>query len=126
MPQIKALGIDVIFLSGDRPELLYASLREETQEDIANLDYKIYSDADMQAAIALGIAFKVPEMAINRRLEKGDDIGESSMLRHAALPVPAVFAIDQSGVIQFDFVAADYKVRLPADELLTVAQKLVE
>ncbi|MDA1062839.1 MAG: peroxiredoxin-like family protein [Proteobacteria bacterium] len=126
MPQINALGIDVIFLSGDRPELLYASLREETQDDIANLDYKIYSDADMQAAIALGIAFKVPEMAINRRIDKGDDIGESSMLQHGALPVPAVFAIDQSGVIQFDFVEADYKVRLPADELLAVAQKLVE
>lgn len=126
VPAIAAMGIDVLFLSGDRPELLYASLAADTQQAIADLDYKIFSDADMQAAFAFGIAFEAPQMAIDRRVQKGDDIAESSMLKHGALPVPAVYAIDQSGVIRFDFVEADYKVRLPADELLAVAQGLVQ
>jgi len=126
VPQISAMGVDVMFLSGDRPEKLYASLEADTQEAIAALDYRIYSDADAEAAIALGIAFKASESTINRRHEKGQDIQESSMLKHGVLPVPAVYAIDRSGVIRFNFVQANYKVRLPADELLAVARELVQ
>lgn len=122
---INALGVDVLFLSGDRPELLYKSLKQETQQDIADLDYQILSDADAQAAIALGIAFKAPQMAIDRRAEKGDDIVGSSMARHGVLPVPSVFAVAQDGIIAFAYSNADYKVRLPADELLTVVKGLV-
>jgi len=126
VPEIAAMGVDVMFLSGDRPEMLYASLKTDTQEDIAGLDYKIYSDADAQAAIALGIAFKASEGTIKRRQDKGQDIDDSSMLQHGVLPVPAVYAIDTSGTIRFDFVEPDYKVRLPSEELLAVAKELAE
>jgi peroxiredoxin len=126
VPEIAALGVDVMFLSGDRPEMLYASLAADTQETIADLDYKIYSDADAQAAIALGIAFKASERTINRRQDKGQDIEDSSMLQHGVLPVPAVYAIDTSGTIRFDFVEPNYKVRLPSEELLAVAKELAE
>ena len=126
VPEIAALGVDVMFLSGDRPEMLYASLAADTQETIADLDYKIYSDADAQAAIALGIAFKASDRTINRRLDKGQDIEDSSMLQHGILPVPAVYAIDTSGMIRFDFVEPNYKVRLPSEQLLTVAKELAE
>ena len=36
IPEIRELGIDVLFLSGDRSELLYESLKQETQDDIAD------------------------------------------------------------------------------------------
>ena len=121
IPQIRELGVDVLFLSGDRAELLFESLKMETQEDIAGLNYTLLSDGDAQAAMALGIAFKASQRSIDWQLEKGQDIDGSSMLRHGVLPVPAVFAIDQSGIIQFAFTNADYKIRLPADDLLAVA-----
>lgn len=124
IPTIRELGVDVLFLSGDRSELLFASLREETQEDIDGLDYTILSDADVQAATALGIAFRASEQTINRRHEKGEDIEGSSMQKHRVLPVPAVFAIDRHGVIQFVFTNADYKIRLPADQLLAAAREI--
>jgi len=126
VPEIAAMGVDVMFLSGDRPEMLYASLAMDTQEDIADLDYKIYSDADAQAAIALGLAFKTSDRTVDRFVEKGQDIADSSMMQHGVLPVPAVYAIDTSGMIRFDFVEPDYKVRLPSDELLAVAKELAE
>lgn len=122
--EIDALGIDVLFLSGDRPDLLYKSLSRETQEEIAGLDYTILSDADAQAAIAFGIAFKASQKTIDRRNQKGDDIVDSSMLRHGVLPVPSVFAIDRDGIIAFAHSNPNYKVRLPADELLRVATEL--
>jgi peroxiredoxin len=124
IPQIRELGVDVLFLSGDRAELLFDSLSQETQEDIAGLDYTLLSDADAQAAVALGIAFKTSERTINGRHAKNQDIEGSSMLKHGVLPVPAVFAIDSEGVIKFAFTNADYKVRLPADELLAVTREI--
>lgn len=126
MPQIRELGVDILFLSGDRPELLYKSLKSDTQDDIVNLDYRIYSDADAQAAIALGIAFKVDERTVSRRLEKGEDIADSSMQRHGVLPVPAVFVIDTDGQIAYTFIEADYKIRLPATDLLAAVQEAVQ
>jgi peroxiredoxin len=126
VPQIKAMGIDVLFLSGDRPELLYSSLAADTQDDIADLDYQIYSDADAAAATAFGIAFEVDEKTVKRRREKGDDIADSSILNRGILPVPAVFAIDRSGVIRFVFAEADHRIRLPADDLLAVGSGLVQ
>jgi peroxiredoxin len=122
---IDALGVDVLFLSGDRPELLYKSLKKETQQDIADLDYQIFSDADAQAAIAFGVAFKAPQKAIDMRGEKGDDIMGSSMAKHGILPVPSVFAVGEDGIIAFAYSNVNYKVRLPADELLTVVKGMV-
>ena len=122
--EIDALGVEVLFLSGDRPALLYKSLSRETQKDIADLDYRILSDADAQAAIAFGIAFKASQKTIDRRIEKGQDINESSMLKHGVLPVPSVFAIDRNGVIAFSYSEPNYKLRLPAGELLRVATEI--
>lgn len=124
--EIDALGIDVLFLSGDRPELLYSTLSRETQEDIAGLDYQILSDADAQAAIALGIAYKASQRTIDRRKDKGQDIEDSSMLQHGILPVPAVFAIDSGGKIAFVYANPNYRIRLPAAELLAVAKEIVQ
>ncbi len=124
IPEITASGVDVLFLSGDRPELLYRSLERETQDDIEGRDYRILSDARANAAIAFGIAYRVPDMVIERRHANGDDIAESSMTRHGVLPVPSVFAIGRDGIIAFAFSEPNYKIRLPADELLEVARVL--
>lgn len=124
IPEIRALGIDVLFLSGDRPELLYDSLEPQARDDIEGLDYTILSDADAQASIALGIAFKAAQRTIDYVNGKGDGYRKSSMERHGILPVPAVFAIGRDGVIAFTFVNPDYKSRLPADELLAAARAI--
>jgi peroxiredoxin len=124
IPEINAMGVDVLFLSGDRSELLVSSLRRETQDDIDGLGYTIMSDANAQAAIALGIAFKASDRTINGRRDRDDDIEESSMARHGVLPVPAVFAINRDGIITYAYANADYKVRVSADELLAAASEI--
>lgn len=124
LAEIRELGVDILFLSGDRPDQLYRSLAADTQEDIAGRDYTILSDADANAAIALGIAFRASDATIDRRHQKGQDIEGSSMSLHKVLPVPAVFAIGTDGDIAFAYANADYKVRLSADELLDVAKQI--
>lgn len=125
IPKIKEMGIDVLFLSGDRPEILFDSLKEETQQDIAELNYTILSDANVEAAVAFGIAFKVPPQMAGRFSEMGMDIAGSSIAKHGVLPVPSVFAIDGDGIIQYAFTNADYSVRLPADDLVAAAEQIV-
>ena len=125
IPEISAMGIDVLFLSGDRSELLIGSLERETQDRIDGLGYTILSDANAQAAIALGIAFRASDRTLERRRETGDDIADSSMTRHGVLPVPAVFAVDREGMIAFAYANPDYRIRLSADKLLAAAAAIV-
>ena len=40
------------------------------------------------------------------------------------LPVPAVYMLNTSGLIEYDYSNPDYKVRLDTDELLSKAQTL--
>ena len=122
IPEIRESGYDVLFLSNDRPELLYASLKQETQEDIDRLDYVIMSDADINAAKALGTAFRTDKRLTEYMDKKGRDYQGSSIGKHNALAVPAVYVVNKSGLIVFDFVEPDYKIRLPADELLSAAK----
>ena len=123
IPEIREMGVDVLFLSGDRASELYDSLSSQAQEDIAGLDYTILSDANAQAAMSLGIAFRA-----NTRTElylKGKGAYEgSSVDRHDVLPVPAVFAVDTEGTIRYSFTNPNYKVRLPADDLIAVAREI--
>ena len=125
IPELKEKGFDVLFLSNDRPELLYESLKKETQEAIDGLDYVILSDADIDAALAFGTAFEVSDGLIQRRHDKGQDIGDSSISKYRALTVPAVFVIDKSGEISFAYANPNYKVRLSAEALKEAADKLL-
>jgi peroxiredoxin len=125
IPELRQAGFDVLFLSNDRPELLYESLKKETQETIAGLDYVILSDADLNAARALGTAFRVSDSLVQRRQAKGDDIQDSSIDKYGALTVPAVVVIDQSGKITYIHANPDYKVRLSAEELKEAADRLL-
>jgi peroxiredoxin len=124
LPDIRQMDVDVLFLSGDRPDLLYSSLNVETQTDIGDLDYAILSDAKAGAAIALGIAFRAADETIQRRRDKGQDIDGSAMALQGVLPVPSVFAVDTDGIIRLAYSNVDYKVRFPADELLDVAARI--
>lgn len=126
VPELRDKGIDVYFISGDRPELLYASLKRETQDEIDGLGYTILSDANIEAARALGIAFKAAESTIAGREAKGQDIDGSSMKNHGVLSVPAVYVIDATGMVTYSFVEPDYKIRLPAEDLLKAASKVAD
>jgi hypothetical protein len=46
------------------------------------------------------------------------------MERHGILPVPAVFAVGRDGVIAFTYINADYKKRLPAEDLLAASMAI--
>ena len=123
IPDVEKLGFDVLFISNDRPEILYSSLKNETKDDIEALDYTILSDADLSAATAFGTAFMAADALVSWLDSSEKDYDDSSIANHGALAVPSVYIVDTDGMIVFDFVNADYKVRLEADALLAAASK---
>ena len=114
--ELLAMGFDVWFLSTDKPEILYESLKEP------DIKYTIYSDAKLDAAKKFGVAFQVDKDTIQRYQGFGIDLKAASGQQHQALPAPATFLIGTDGIINFMYTNPDYKVRLHPDVLVAVAK----
>src|SRR5579863_2257154 len=114
-PKLRASGFTILFISTDRPDLLYSSLKA------ADISYTLLSDGQLLAAKAFHIAYHLDDAAYARQLKFGVDLAATTGSSEHALPVPAVFVIDTSGVIRFEYSNPDYKVRLGADELWKAA-----
>ncbi|MDP6673837.1 MAG: peroxiredoxin-like family protein [Gammaproteobacteria bacterium] len=121
-PRLLEMGFEVIFLSTDRPEILYTSLSKETSD----INYTLLSDSKMDASKALGIAFHIDESDYERMKSHGIDLEKSTGETHHLLPVPAVFIVNTRGMIQFAYTNADYRVRLEAEPVLTAAQSILD
>ncbi|GAB4021031.1 peroxiredoxin-like family protein [Spirosoma koreense] len=108
---LKKMGYQLIAVSTDSPENLKVSL------DKHQLNYTLLSDADVAAAKAFGLAFKAPD-AYRSTLEKGSGGKNTEQL----LPVPAVFLLDQKGVIKFEYINPNFKERMSAKLLKAAAE----
>jgi len=111
-----SLGYQIVVISPDRPE----KIKELNAK--ASYDYTLLSDSDLAAARALGIAFHVDDKMFETLKNYDLDIEDASGKTHHLLPVPAVFIIDTEGVILFEYVNPDYRVRIDSDTLLAAAE----
>jgi peroxiredoxin len=118
VPEVAALGYDVLFLSTDRPEILRSSLKEP-------VDYHLLSDSDVNAARAFGVAYRMDDATYQKYKGYGLDLEQTQGAKHHELPVPAVFIVDRAGTIRFAHSNSDYKIRLPAAEVVAAARKLL-
>jgi len=117
-PDLLKMGYEVLFLSADRPQLLYSSLKEP------DVHYTLLSDSTLKAAEAFGIAFHVDAAHYQQYSDFGVDLEAASGEKHHNLPVPAVFIIDTGGVIRFVHANPDYTTRIAPDELLAAARSV--
>jgi Peroxiredoxin len=124
VPELSAAGMEVAFLSGDRPEILYAGLKDGAQATAKDKNYVIYSDANVEAASALGIAFKTPEVMRSRLIDKAGAT-DGSVDLHSALSVPSIYIVATSGQVAFVHTDPDYKVRLSAEDTKAAAMEVL-
>jgi peroxiredoxin len=117
-PKLRKSGFEIVFLSTDRPELLYASLKA------THIHYTLLSDSHLEAARAFHIAYHVDDATLAKMREYGVDLEATTGTKQHELPVPSVFIIDTSGIIRFVYSNPDYKIRLGADALWAAAQPL--
>lgn len=111
------LGYQIIAFSADRPE----KLKEFKSKGIRR--YTLLSDHKMNAAKALGLAFRVPDDVVKMYKQQFQiDLEEASGEPHHILPVPAVFIINTNGVVLFEYINPNYKERMNPEVLLAAAE----
>lgn len=108
------LGYQIIAISTDKPEGLMQSAQKE------NLNYMLFSDADVSIAKQFGIAFKAPESYWKFLPETTG--GKNTEL---LLPVPAVFILSRKGKINFEYINPKYSERLKPELLNAVAKTII-
>ncbi len=118
--ELISLGFNLWFISIDQPEALYASL------DQPDIGYTVYSDSDLVATRAFGLAFRVSDDLVERYLGFGIDLEAASGKNHHVLPAPSTLIIGADGVIRFQYTNPDYKMRLHPDVLLAAARAYKE
>ncbi|GGB61418.1 AhpC/TSA family protein [Shewanella inventionis] len=120
-PKLIDMGFQLVGISPDTPEKMRASLNDQ------KLDYLLLSDSSMAASQAFGLAYytsaditkKYTASVVTNELfttPQGD--------KRLVLPVPAVYLADTKGLIHFQYVNPNYKVR-PAPELILAAAGLL-
>ncbi len=113
---LEAEGYQLLAISPDRPEKLQESISKN------ELGYTLLSDSPANAIKAFGLAFRVDDATVARYLRNGIDLEKDAGFDHHILPVPAVFVIDQAGIIKFSYVNPDYKTRINSELLITAAR----
>jgi peroxiredoxin len=106
----------VLAISPDRPEKL------KLVEEKAKGKYTLLSDAKLEAALALGLAFKVDEDTVDMYKKYGIDLEEASGESHGLLPVPAVYVLDKKGKILFEYINPEYQMRIAPEVVLAAAK----
>ena len=112
-------GYQILAISPESPEKLQ-SQKLETEFAVT-----LISDESLAAIRGFGVGFYVPNDT--RKLYKDrmnvDLTADTS--DKAVLPAPAIFILDESGTVQFNYVNPDYSVR-PSAALVLSAAKLVK
>lgn len=118
LPDLQELGFRVLAISPDRPSELQKTVAKN------NLTYTLLSDKSGALTRAFGLAYQVDADTLTALKGHGVDLEAVSGNGRHELPVPAVYLINAKGTITFAHSNPDYKVRLPADELLAAARKV--
>ena len=114
--KLTGLGYQIVIISPDRPEKIQEFMAKN------EYDYTLWSDSDLKAARALGVAYQVSDKTVETLESYNIDIEDASGKTHHLLPVPSIFIVDTEGVIQFEYVNPDYRVRIDSKTLLAAAE----
>lgn len=117
-PQVKELGAQLVGVSPDN--------KESSKDNVTKnaIPFPILSDADVAAAKAFGLAFRVDDETVKKYQGFGIDLEKASGQKHHVLPVPAVFIVDRSGKIAFAHSDPDYRQRLDVERIVSELRKL--
>jgi len=118
-PDLTQLGVQLIAITPDPP----GALRGVTKKH--QLQYKLLSDSNMAAAEAFGVAYKLSDEQIARYNKHDIFMSNTAGEPRYQLPVPAIFLVNEEGVVEFTYVNPDHKIRIQPELLLTAARLMV-
>jgi peroxiredoxin len=112
LPEIEAKGAKLIAITPETPD---NSLSTKEKND---LSFEILTDANNEIAKALGLVYQLPENLVSLYEQFGIDLKQSQGTASNELPIAATYIVDQDGVISYDFLEEDYKLRAEPSEII--------
>ena len=117
---LSKMGYQLVGISTDSPADLKKSLKDK------ELSYQLLSDYNSTVSQAFGLAFFASEKVTKRYTSKMNLAnplqknikGEDRLV----LPAPAVYIIDNEGLVHFQYINPNFKVRLDPELLLHAAK----
>ena len=117
LPQFKAEGANLLALTPEQPD---KSMSTKEKND---LDFEILSDVGNNIAREYGIVYKLTD-DVAEIYQDGFDLHGYNGDESNELPLAATYVIDQTGLIQFAFLDAEYRNRAEPSEIITLLQDL--
>jgi peroxiredoxin len=112
LPDIESRGARLVGMAPESPDKALSTAERN------GIGIDILSDAGNRVGERLGLVFELPQ-ALRPIYEKlGIDLPAYNGDASFKLPVPATYIIGQDGTILYDFVDADYTVRLDPSEIV--------
>lgn len=116
--QLLNLGFQIVAISPDSPERLY---EQRTNTD----DFAVIrlSDSRLKAIQSFGIGYFVDDDMVKfLRNKVGARLTTPEGAEKVVLPVPAAFVVDSTGLVLFQYVNPNYKVRIEPQLLYHAAR----
>lgn len=114
------LGYQMVTVSSDLPEKMTPGMKRYAEKLL------LLSDADSKLAKKLGIAYALDESAYQEFLDLGIELEKTQGNEEHLLPVPGVFIVDKSGVINFNYINPDHKIRLHPNVMVCAAKEYLD
>ncbi|MGY0574679.1 peroxiredoxin-like family protein [Bradyrhizobium sp. RDM12] len=118
IPSIRAAGGRAIAITPDTGDLLRNFQRDR------RLDLEILSDLDLGVSLSFGLVSVVPAELKSHLLRRGLDLCAPHGFSFWMLPMPAIYVLDQRGIIRRASVGPDSITGAKAETLLTALSEI--
>ena len=115
-PKLKTAQL--IAISGEKPQ--YSRILKAE----ANADFPMLTDIELGYTLSLNLAIWIDNATAEYIMGSGYDIATYQGSPSWILPIPAVFAVSQDGVIRARHVDPDYRRRIDMEDILDMAREL--
>lgn len=112
LPQIEAKGAKLIAITPETPDNSMSTKQKN------KLGFDILTDSNNEVARSLGLVYKMPENLVTLYKGFGIDLEQNQGVNSYELPMAATYVVNQNGVISYDFIEEDYKLRAEPSEVV--------
>ncbi|MET4118302.1 peroxiredoxin [Bradyrhizobium sp. JR1.5] len=118
IPSIRAAGARVIAITPETGDLLRNFKRDH------RLDLELLSDLDLGVSLSFGLLSVVPGDVKSHLLRRGLDLCAPHGFSFWMLPMPAIYVLDQRGIIRRAFVGPDSITGAQTETLLAALSEI--
>lgn len=113
LPAIKSKNVTLVAISPQTPDNSLTTVEKH------NLEFEVLTDDNNVLASKIGISFKLQDFIVPVYESIGIDVPKHNGNNENTLPVPAVYVIDQNGIVLSKFIDTNYVNRVDIEQLVS-------